>query len=1219
MEEGKKRKSIAEREEETLAFWRAHNIFEKSLEQTRGGEPFVFYDGPPFATGLPHYGHLLASIIKDAIPRYWTMRGKFVARRWGWDCHGLPLENVVEQKLGLKSKKEIVEYGIDKFNEVAKTEVLRYADDWKKIIPRVGRWVDMENDYKTMDPAYTETVWWIFKRLYNKGLIYEGYKSMHLCPRCETTLANFEVSLGYKDITDVSVTVKFKLEPGQKIGGFVTDDNTYILAWTTTPWTLPGNVALAVGENIEYVAIHPSLLGQPKQQETLIFARDRLLGVQSLLQGFVNENEISSGQSAGFDFDSQKVFKGSSLVGKKYKPVFDYFVNNPNIKNKENGWQIYAADFVKTEEGTGVVHIAPAFGDDDMQLGKKFNLPFVQHVTRDGKFMPEVTDFAGRAVKPKDTALQRKIDEEILLYLKEHNAYFSEMPLTHSYPHCWRCDTPLLNYAASSWFVNVPQIREKLIENNKTISWVPEHIKEGRFGKGLETAPDWAISRSRFWGAPLPVWRCEDCKAIEVAGSLEDLNAKRADTPATLILMRHGERDDIPVEIANNPTRHGEIMLNSLLEEDAVHITQEGKEHVRQVAEQLQKEGGVDAIYASDFIRAKETAEILSATLGTPVTYDTRLRELQHGTDFQGKTVAEYYAFFANPLERFTKQPTGGESLNNVRARMMSIAREITEKYAGKRVLVVGHGDPLWILEGALQFREPKDMIATRNNDYIQEAQTREIVFPNYPFNAMGEVDFHRPYSDAIYVKCSCGSKMARIPEVFDCWFESGSMPYGQHHYIGEPVVGFNPELRKGPALRSSQSEGGFPADFIAEGLDQTRGWFYSLHVLAGGLFEKPAFTHVLVNGLILAENGQKMSKRLKNYPDPMDVVARYGADALRLYLLGSPAVVAEDLNFSEKGVDEVSKKIIQRLSHVYSFYEMYAHNKATLFSLDQAAHVLDKYVLYELCTLASAVSRATEEYRLDRAVRAIAEFTDMFSTVYLQYSRDRFKEDDDNAQKALSVFRYVLCEMAKIVAPFAPFIAEELYQNVRTDTGKESVHLEPWSTPDEHIKEWVTVHEEMEHVKNAIEWILAERAAQGIAVRQPLARAWVAHLPHSEEYRDIIRRRTNIEEVTEKELPEDVHAEIDTTLTSDLKAKGVVREFVRGVQDLRKKQGLLPGERIALVVSADENIRQIIEAFLEEIKKSVGAANITFSATESVHVVQLQESAVHIDMRKVE
>ena len=507
--------NFAEEERKILDYWDEHKVFKKSVDERPAERAYVFYDGPPFATGLPHYGSLLTSIIKDVIPRYETMRGKRVPRKWGWDCHGLPIENLIEKELGLKSKKDIEEYGVEKFNKKAEESVLRYADEWKKIIPRIGRWVDMENDYKTMDANYTESVWWVFKTLYDKGLVYEGYKSMHLCPRCETTLSNFEVTQNYQDVKDISVTVKFELEDDPLTSSG--QGRTFVLAWTTTPWTLPGNVALAVNPEIIYVKVK-------NRDGFFILAKDRL-------------GEILKDA----EYKIEKEFEGTDLIGKKYKPLFSV-TGGPALGGDyyENGWKIYGADFVKTDEGTGIVHVAPAFGDEDMELGQKEKLPFVQHVTTDGRFKDEVKDFAGLYVKPKGNP--RETDEKITGWLDKNNKLFNRETVEHSYPFCWRCDTPLLNYAAASWFVAVARIKDDLIKNNKQINWVPEHLKDGRFGKWLEGAHDWAISRSRYWGAPLPVWKCGECGEIRVAGSVDDIR-EGLNGENKLFLVRHGEAE----------------------------------------------------------------------------------------------------------------------------------------------------------------------------------------------------------------------------------------------------------------------------------------------------------------------------------------------------------------------------------------------------------------------------------------------------------------------------------------------------------------------------------------------------------------------------------------------------------------------------------------------------------------------------------------------------
>jgi len=497
---------VAKREEDILAFWNANDIFNKSLKKDSPKGEYVFYDGPPFATGLPHYGHIVASVIKDVVPRYRTMQGYHVPRVWGWDCHGLPIENIVEKELGFKHKKDIKAMGVAKFNELCRERVLTYAHEWEKVIPRIGRWADMEHAYRTMDKPFMESVWWAFKQLWDKGLVYEDYRSMHICPRCETTLSQQEVSEGYKDVKDISVTVKFKLKNPEKIG---LSGDVYMLAWTTTPWTLPGNVALAVGKDIQYEVVK-------HKGESFIFACGWGKKV-----GIVSEVE-------------PLMMKGSELVGIGYEPPFDYYIKSEKLKNHENGWKVYAADFISAESGTGIAHEAPAFGADDWELAKQVNLPFVQHVNFDGTMKPEVTAFAGMEVKPNsdDDKVRLGTDIAVLKYLQEHGTFFSKENIVHSYPHCWRCDTPLLNYATSSWFVSVTKIKANLLDNAKSVNWSPTHVKEGRYGKWLEGARDWSISRQRFWASVMPVWVCNKCKSKRVFGSaaeLEGVSGKKID------------------------------------------------------------------------------------------------------------------------------------------------------------------------------------------------------------------------------------------------------------------------------------------------------------------------------------------------------------------------------------------------------------------------------------------------------------------------------------------------------------------------------------------------------------------------------------------------------------------------------------------------------------------------------------------------------------------
>ncbi|EKE12027.1 MAG: hypothetical protein ACD_14C00039G0003, partial [uncultured bacterium] len=622
------KQSLPEMEKEILKFWQENKIFEKTLENRKDAQEYTFYDGPPFATGTPHYGHIVASAMKDVVPRYWTMRGFHVDRKWGWDCHGLPIENIVEKELGSKSKSEIEALGVEKFNELCRSKVLKYVDEWKVVINRMGRWADMDNAYKTMDLSYMESVWWVFKELWDKGLIYEGYRSMHVCPRCETTLSQMEVSEGYIDVKDLSVIAKFEL---------IDEPNVSVLAWTTTPWTLIGNVALAVNPDIDYVyveTVNTEKNGEFKD-EIFVVAKDRV-------------NDLFKDKK----IEIVREISGSQLVGKKYKPLFDYYAN-PETQNFANGWKIVGGDFVGAEDGTGVVHIAPAFGEDDLALGQKDNLPFVQHVGMDGVIKKEAGEFAGLHVKPAGD--HTTTDVEIIKYLAKKGLLFAKEKYEHSYPHCWRCDTPLINYATSSWFVKVSEIKPAALNLAKEINWSPENIKEGRFGKWLEGARDWSISRQRFWASVIPIWRCE-CGEMKVFGSVMELEAAS------------GQKVD----------------------------------------------------------------------------------------------------------------------------------------------------------------------------------------------------DLHKHIVDKIVLPCDkCGSEMHRVPDVLDTWFDSGSMPFAQQHY---------------PFENNEKFDENFPADFIAEGVDQTRAWFYYQHIIATAIKQSPAFKNVIVNGTVLAEDGKKMSKRYKNYPDPMLMFDKYGA-----------------------------------------------------------------------------------------------------------------------------------------------------------------------------------------------------------------------------------------------------------------------------------------------------------------------------------------------------
>ncbi len=962
--------ATAAREETILAFWREHDIFKKSVEKEPTKGEYVFYDGPPFATGLPHYGHIVTGVIKDAIPRYKTMRGYRVPRVWGWDCHGLPIENIVEKQFGFKHKKDIKEYGIAKFNERCREQVMTYAHEWEQIIPRTGRWVDMEHAYRTMDKPYMESVWWVFKQLFDKGLVYEDYRSMHICPRCETTLSQQEVAEGYKDVKDISVTVKFKVRNTEKIN--LKGQDVYLLAWTTTPWTLPGNVAIAVGKDVEYLFVkNETNLDRGINNGQLQLTTGWYVFAKEYFEKITKEGNYFTGE--------QRLMKGSDLVGLEYEPPFDYYFKDQRLKNRENGWKVYAADFVTADSGTGIAHEAPAFGADDWELLKQVHLPFVQHVNYDGTMKPEVTDFAGMEVKPRsdDDKVRLGTDIAVLKYLQDHGTFFSKENITHSYPHCWRCDTPLLNYATSSWFVSILKIKDDMIKNAEAINWMPEHIKQGLFGKWLEGARDWSISRQRFWASVIPMWVCEKCKMQRVFGSATEL----------------------------------------------------------------------------------ETA-------------------------------------------------------------------------SGKKV-----------------------------------------------------DDLHKHIVDEITVPCECGGVMKRIPDVLDTWFDSGSMPYGQVHY---------------PFANKERFEKTFPAQFITEYTGQFRAWFYYLHVLASAIFDKNAFQNVVAHGIVLAEDGKKMSKRLQNYPDPMEVIEKYGADALRFYLISSPLLQAENLNFMEKGVDEIAKKNIGRLQNVLAFYQLYQNNTPRDW---KSTNILDRWIISRLDQLVEESTAGFESYQLDVAARPLTGFIDDLSVWYLRRSRDRFKEEGESKTAALMTLRYVLHTLSRVMAPTMPFFAEYLFQAVREDEDEESVHLASWPEGDASTRFDAALVNAMAEARRVVTLALEQREKANIKVRQPLSVTRIpqmtfSNLPDVDALLAIIAEEINVKTVEIVSTLAADTVELDTTISPELKEEGFVRDLVRAVQGERKNAGLNPHDKAKLIIDSDD-ARKVIEQHQDEIMKATNMSHLAFAALD--------------------
>ncbi|MFA4999237.1 MAG: class I tRNA ligase family protein [Parcubacteria group bacterium] len=1144
----KEKTSLSEMEEEVLKFWREARIFEKTIEHRQGKKAFSFYDGPPFATGLPHYGHILATTIKDSVTRFWTMKGYRVERRVGWDCHGLPVENLIEKELGLKDKEAIIQYGIENFNNACRAAVFRSVGDFQKTLERVGRWADYSHSYATLDNAYMESVWWVFKQLWNRGLIYTDYRVTPYCPRCGTPLSNFEVNQGYKNVTDPAIFVKFELkDPPDNIP-------TYFVAWTTTPWTLTANTALAVRENIEYAYV---IRETQNGKERLILAKERLMAV-----GF-HKNEI------------EKTIYGKELLGKGYVPMFSF------IEPSKRAHFVIAADYVSTEEGSGIVHIAPAFGADDMAAAKENGVPMILTVNQEGKFMEQIKPWAGKLVK--------KSDMEIINYLKSNGALLKEETVDHEYPFCWRCDTPLLYYPIDSWYVAVTKIKSQLVRNNEKIRWVPAHIKTGRFGKWLEDARDWAISRNRFWGAPIPIWRCADCKTLIPVGSLEEL-AKLAPTNNEYFLMRHGEADSNVLNI-----------VSSYPEAAEMELTEKGIKQVEKVAKYLKKRQ-IDLVISSPLKRAIDTAKIVAETCGIKYTIDERLAEYNFGS-MNGKPTEEFEAFVGGHEGKFVKTPEGGETLPEIRKRMLSLLKELEEKHKGKKVLLVGHGDPFWMLMGSMQGMERDKLLEQREKLMPKPGELVEAKFGKMPFDENRELNLHRPYIDLIKIKCpKCGGEAQRESQVFDCWFESGSMPYASWHY---------------PFENKKKVEGIFPADFIAEGLDQTRGWFYTLHVLATALTSKastlgknkPAFKNVVVNGLVLDEFGRKLSKKLRNYTEPEILFTKTGADALRYFLLSSTSI-GEDYRFSDKGVIEAKTRISERLLNSYNFFSMYAdteHRKSGYKSPIMTEDILDRWIKARFKQTAEQINQSMEKYELTQATRPIVDLLEDFSNWYIRRGRKRLQQpkSEEDFYAASKTLYDCLVTAAKLMAPFTPFIAEAVYKSLTVE--KDSVHLEDWPILGKLSKEDESLIEMMVFARIVASQALAKRAEVGIKVKQPLAyyKTSVKELAGNAEILALIADEANVKRVIyDSSVPGD--GVLDTEITNDLREEGILRELTRIAQDLRQKAGLKPKEKAEFYIYSEaEEINKVITENTDKFKMTLSLSNVIMKKNDDVKASQ--------------
>jgi isoleucyl-tRNA synthetase len=1032
-----------ELEEKILDYWDEERIFFKSIEQKPEDKTFYFYDGPPFATGLPHYGHLIASTIKDVVPRFQTMLGNRVERRFGWDCHGLPVEFEVEKEMGLNGSADIEAMGVAKFNEKCRSIVLRYSNEWRRTIRRLGRWVDMDNDYKTMEVSFMESIWWVFKSLWEKDLIYESKKIVAFSPRLSTPLSNFEVNQGYKDTQDPSVTIKFPVK---------NEENAYFLAWTTTPWTLISNLGLAVHPDLDYAKV--------SYNDEIYYLAEALIG-----------------NTFGKDAETRvlETFKGKTLEGMGYEPLFPYFKE----LGKNGAFKVLLGDYVSIETGTGIVHTAPSFGEDDFNTGKRYKLPHVFPMDDSGYFTDEAPDVAGMFFKDADKVIMK--------LLKARNLVVKHETIVHSYPFCWRSGAPLMYRTIRSWFVNVEKIKQKMIDNNQQVNWSPEHIKNGRMGKWLEGARDWAISRNRYWGNPIPVWICGDCKHQHCIGSREEL-----------------------------------------------------------------------------------------------------------------------------------------------------------EQMTGEKV-----------------------------------------------------EDLHSHFLDGLTITCTkCGGVMNRTSEVLDCWFESGSMPYGQEHY---------------PFENREKFENNFPADFISEGLDQTRGWFYTLLVLSTALFDKPAFGNCIVNGLVLAEDGKKMSKSLKNFPDPWEMLNKYGADVIRLYMLNSGAIRADDLQFSEAGLQETLRSTTLPLWNVLSFFTTYANidewERQTVSEVSSYINPLDRWIISRLHHLISDVRKGMESYDLNRAVSPFVGFIDMLTNWYIRRSRRRFwkaGQGEDKNQAYITLYT-VLLELSKVIAPFIPFIADNIYQVLKDDSMPESVHLCDYP---EVNSDWIdeSLEAEMDIILKSVNLGRALRAKHQIKIRQPLQKITIltkneavqgvlgemseliidelnikeVEIAQNEEDLVILTAKPNlrvlgpklgknlnqirsqienlspevivdlqnggkteldlngekfeigIEElfiqreqkegiVTENE--EDITVALDIYIDEALKAEGFAREIVNKIQQTRKEFDFEVTDKISIKLSCGEILRKAIDLHMNYIKTETLARDLEFSSdsnTESFSEWDINSENCWIQVERV-
>lgn len=1168
--------SLPELEEKVLRFWKDRQIFKKSVEGRREkGKKFVFYEGPPTANGRPGIHHVETRSFKDIVLRYKTMRGFYVPRRAGWDTHGLPVELEVEKELGIKQKSEIEKFGIAQFNSRCKDLIWKYRSEWERITERMGFWIDMENPYITYKNSYMESVWWILAQVHKRGLLKKMMRIVPWCSRCQTPLSSHELGQpgAYKPVKDPSVFVKFKVKKsGLKIP-------EYFLVWTTTPWTLVANLALAVNPKLTY---------------TKFLVKDLNSGKAEYLWSYGSPPEVENKEIRV----AEKI-SGRKLVGMKYEPI--YSKNSP--KKMKKPFTVWAADFVSTEEGSGIVHVSPSFGEDDFELvGLREDLPVT------------IDDRANMAKGfPGEGKYIKEADLDVLADLASRGLLYQAKTEEHEYPHCWRCSKPLIYMARVSWFIEVSKLRKKLAEENQKINWIPQHIKHGRFGEWLKEAKDWSISRNRYWGTPLPIWECQKCLKSVVLEGVSDL-AKYAKSKNNFFFLRHAQATSNLENgwVASGPEKGKKISV----------LTEAGIQQAKAAAKALKK-NGVKVVFSSPYVRALDTAKIIAKFCKAKLVVDERLGEIQAGI-LSGSSVKEYHAYFSSTLDRFFKKPPGkSENLSEVRKRAVDFIKDIDRKYSGKKIAVVSHGDVLWTLHGAFNGLSNEELL--RSDFYPKNASVFELPISELPFDSEGLLNLHRPFVDEVELRCPrCKKNMKRVPDILDVWFDSGAMPLAANHF----PFAFVPKGRKmsGKNIAEAFSKLDFPADYITEALDQTRGWFYTL-LAVSVLLKRPApYKNVISLGLVLDRTGQKMSKSKGNIVLPDEIMSKYGADAVRwyFYTINNPG---DPKRFDEQDLAKIIRRFSLILYNSFVFWNTYAKRPETPRQKYEPEHVLDKWILAKLNLLIQKMSKRMDSFQIGEAAKMLEGFSDDLSRWYIRRSRERFQSaakglgaDERDWESASFTLQTALLTTAKLLAPFMPFFSEALYQSVGGD--KESVHLEDWPASQNELVD-KNLLSAMEKAQKISAQALALRALAKIKVRQPLASLSVkdAFLEDWPKVVELIQEEVNVKRVRfDPELKNKEGLLLDVEISQELKEEGVVRELARAVQGLRQAANYKMSDEVVLYLETSDDFSNLIQRHSVWLRKLVNAKSIElrrFEKTDAEIDTKIENWQIWLGVKK--